>query len=269
MSLNKKILKILEDNPKCPYNCYAVYYQIFGGKLPRDKQKVAMVRTELKRLSDRGLVRKQTRGFYQAKPSSKIIRLLENPETRLHGIKLEFFLKNNNIFGIDGITSQNNINGFLVTNHFEETTNNRFTRSVWWENREIVVTFHQKGLVEVFISSSKNPLSYPDMVRCYEFLKGFFEPVFVLHGSLVFVRQVGLCRDFQELRLEGLSSVSLHKFMNDFARAYQKDGVVRFEHHLTLDLSLSDAFEALKSITCVPSPVSVVRVNGDEFKDVV
>ena len=278
MSLNNEILATLENNPKQQYNSKGIMDAIYGRKNrdlpPSELRKItAKIRTELKRLSDHKKIRRMHRGFYQAKPSPRIIQKLEDPETKLHGIKLECELTENNTFGIHGISAQNNILDFLKTNRFNEVTTRqgtflkRWTKNIWWEERNITITIHEKGLVEIFCGASNNPLSFPGFCSLCDYLSGYMQPISPFKKRNVMMKQVGVNRDFEEERLEGVSCITLHKFLNDWARIYQKENGVRYEHHLKLNITLEDAFNSLSLLT--QNPIS----NGfskkpDERRDV-
>lgn len=275
MSLSDEILNIIEENPRCQYNAYAIYTTLYRNRnQARDYKKIAQIRTELKRLSDRKKIRRMHRGFYQAKPTPKIIKKLENPETKLHGIKLEFQIHENNILKIHGISAHNNILSFLKSNRFEVVNNKngkslrRWSKGIFVFDRWVTITVHDGGLVEVFCGCSDYPLTLPDFIRFCDFLCGFFQPIILFKYREVLVRQIAVSRDFWEQELSGVSCITLHKFRNDWTRIYQHDSFVRYEHHLTLDITLEDAFNSLELLTFSP------RVNGygnrvDERRDVV
>ena len=280
MSLLCKVEAVLIDNPRQSYNAKGIFNTIYSDKRFNMKNSeikpvIAKIRTILKRLVDNKKIRRNTRGFYQAKPSPKIIQKLENPETKLHGIKLEFSLSENNILKIHGITAQHNIISFLDANRFDLVTKKngkslkRWTKGVLCFDRWITVTIHEGGLIEVFCSCGGNPMVYPEFIRFGDFLSGFFQPIIVFKNREVLVRQIALNRDFWELELSGATSITLHKFRNDWCRIYQReDGRLRYEHHLTLDITLEDAFNSLQLLTGFPE-VKYSNGKPDERRDVV
>ena len=74
VGLSDEILDILQNNPRCQYNAYAIYTNLYRSKKGvRDNKKIAKIRTELKRMVDRKQIRRVHRGFYQAKPCFKKI----------------------------------------------------------------------------------------------------------------------------------------------------------------------------------------------------
>lgn len=259
MSLPSKILGIMEQNPKFKYNVKAMYTTLFfKPDTPVDKKLLAQIRTTMNRLYKHGKIRQHARGFYQIKPSPKIIQKLETPDIKVHGVKIEYRLSENNIFGIHGITAQHNIIGFLDANRFEEVCNGegvslkRFSKNVWWEDRKITFTIHDCGLIEVFCSAGNNCMSLSDFYRFSDFISGFLNPICKFEKNKAMLRQIGLNRDFEEQQLEGVSCITLKRFLNDWCRVYQHDDVVRYEHHLKLDISLEDAFNSLSLLTFVP-----------------
>lgn len=268
MSLSQQIINVLENNPRCQYNAYAIYSIIFKEKnKPVDKKKIASIHTELKRLSDRKRINRKTRGFYQAKAIPSVLKQLENPEVSLHGIKLECQLLENNTLGVEGISPQNNnIGDWLDSRKYEAISGNRWFVNEWWENRKITITIHSKGLIEIFIQASENPLVLPEFLRCLDWLNGYFVGVTPFKRRDVRLVQVGVARDFEHLRLEGVKSLSLRKFVNDWCQIYNKNGGVRFEHHLTLSMNLDEAMNVLNLLT---STSNGYIHKEDERRDVV
>lgn len=258
------------------YNAHAIFTTIYmkenkDFKPIEKKQVIAKIRTELKRLSDRKKIDRKTRGFYQAKPFPHVIAKLENPEVRIHGIKIEINIAENNIKGILPITPGSNIvEDWLVARGFEPISNNRFCIVKWWENRKVTVTFHVSGLVEIFIRASSNPLGFFDFDRLLMWFNGFFDP-FLFEHSDMWVRQIGFNRDFRLLRLEGVSSVSLQVMRNVWSQVYQKDGCVRFEHHLVFPRLCLDVDAVSRSLLLLTSPLGDcvdggVDNSGDMFE---
>jgi len=263
------------------YNAKAIFTILnrrnIGSIKPSEKKKeISKIHVQLKRLSDRHKIRRAKRGFYQAKPSPKIIQKLEDPETKLHGIKLEIPITENNTLKIQGITAQNNIFNFIKTNHYNLVTKKngtslrRWTKQILFLDRWITVTIHDGGLVEIFCNSGDNPISYPEFVRFGDYLSGYFQQIFVFKHREVMITQVAMARDFEELQLYGVKCVTFHKFKNDWARIYQREnGVVRYEHHLTMNITLEDAYNSLQLLTQVPERKPVLNgFKPDTLEDV-
>jgi len=272
VSMPQKILAVMKQNPKFKYNAKAIYMTLFF-KPDRevDKKLLAQIRTTLNRLVKDGKIRRYKRGHFQIKPSPEIVKKLDDPDVKVHGVKIEFRLEEHNILGIDGISAPHNITSFIDANRFEEVCNGegksmrRFSKKAWWEERNITFTIHDCGLIEIFCSASDNPMGLTDFFRFADFISGFLSPICKFQKNKAVLKQIGLNRDFEELQMEGVSCISVKKFLNDWCRIYQHQGVVRYEHHLKLDISLEDAFNSLQLLTYSP-------MNGnrpDEHRDVV
>ena len=280
-SLNKKILEIMQKDPRCQYTATVLDRILCKGK-PKDyiKKKrgkeIQKITTELNRSLRRGDIDKHRRGYYSLKITPATLNYLENPPITVHGLKLECRSKQIYQNRIEGIPSQNNtfaddLLNWFKTMRFKETTNNRFFRDVPFEGRWVKITIHIDGLIEVFVNCSDMPLAYPDMVRLCSYLNGFLERVFTFSSLRnVMVRQIGVAKDYQDLRMDGISSITLHKFMNDWSKIYYKEtiGAVRIERHLTCNISLEQAMNTLFLLNSPPQ----VNGNGhgdDTFEDVV
>ena len=89
-SLSFKILSIINSNPRQTYNAKTID-QVLEGKYNyhKDERRIAKIRTELNRLADRSKIRRMKRGYFQAKANLETIAMIESPETKLHGIKIE------------------------------------------------------------------------------------------------------------------------------------------------------------------------------------
>lgn len=271
MSLGAKILSIINSNPRMKYNARSID-QVLQGKYDYvvDQKRIDRITTTLLRMADRGKIRRIRRGFYQAKASLETLSIIETPETLLHGIKIE-------IKEILGISSDSNILADWCKGHrFREVKNKagtsmrRWCKAVLWRDRWMTVTVHEKGLVEIFMKAGDNPLSFPLFVAWCDWLDGFFQPLMYQREN-AFVVQVGIGKDFEEVHLDGLTCIRLHKFRNDWASIYEReDGRVRFEHHLKLDIRLDEAINMLDIITTpVPRKEVVVDVvSKDEYRDV-
>jgi hypothetical protein len=259
----------LENNANIQFNAKAIYNFIYKEKkqdfTPQQIKKiVAKIRTELHRLTQRNKINQKNRGFYQAKPLPHIIQKLENPDVKLHGIKIECQIIENNTKGILPITSEPNIfEGWLEARGFEPISNNRYSIVKWWENRKITFTFHVSGLIEIFISASNNPLGLHDWIRLLNWFNGFFDPI-LFDSKDMFVRQIGFARDFRMLRLEGVSSISLQVMTNIWTQAYQKDELVRFEHHMSFPKLYLNVDDVTRSLLLITTPFSDKTGNGDD-----
>lgn len=247
-----KVLSIVNSNPRQQYTAKLID-QVLEGKYNyiKNEKRIAKIRTVLNRLANRSKIRRIKHGYFQAKVNLETISMIESPLTKLHGIKIE-------IKKLEGISAQHNILDWLETKHFRAIANakgtslKRHTKEVGWRERWITITVHESGLVEIFISCSKNPLTYEEFCSCCEFLDGFFEPYYFIRNN-AYVVQLGMGKDFEEMHLDGITCIRLHKFKNDWASIYEnEDGRVRFEHHLKLDITLEDAINIMSLISTPP-----------------
>jgi len=260
---------LIKDLPHL-HNAFSIAHRIkklYNTDVPQSQIKVAFTR-----LLKKNRIEKPDRGFYRAKVTPDILHLIEQPPVELHGIKLELNYAKKFQNTIDGITSKSFTDELLLwfkVNGFVESTNFRWGRVVFWEDHRIRVTVHLGGLIEIFVNASKCPLGFRDMCRLLDFLEGFLSRIVVFNHSKIRVVQVGVSKDFRSLRLDGVSCITLHKYLNDWARVYYKEdrGVVRFEHHLTSNLSLKEALDTLEVLTSPPVRYGIDR--PDERRDVV
>lgn len=260
----------MEQNPKFKYTAKIMYQILFFDNNKIDNKLLSQIRTTMTRLHKQKKIRKLKRGYYQIKPSPPIIKKLEDPNIKVHGLKLEYRLEKHNIFGIDGISAQHNILLYLKNNNYDKVNNHngtflkRYSKNLWWDDRKITITIHNSGLIEMFCSAGDNPLSLPDLFRFYDFLRGLMNPVCSFERNKIMLRQIALNRDFWEQQTDGFTSITLKKFLNDWCRIYQHDDKVRYEHHLKLEITLEDAFNSLQLLTYAPSN----GVKPDERRDV-
>lgn len=263
-----KILSIVNTNPRQQYNAKSID-QVLEGKYNyiKDNRRIAKIRTVLNRLADRSKIRRMRRGYFQAKANLETIALIESPETKLHGIKIE-------IKRIEGISSQHNILDWLKAKHFRPISNSngtplkRYTKETGWHDRWTTITIHESGLIEIFLNASKMPLTYEEFCSFCDFMDGYFEPFYFTRNN-AYVTQLGMGKDFEEMHLDGITCIRLHKFKNDWCSIYEnEDGRVRFEHHLKLNISLEDAINIMSLISTPPRFVHDNISKEDEKKDV-
>ena len=245
-----RVLGFLRKNAYREYNVKTIARHL---KLSENTVKVS-----LHRLHNKGLILRSTKGFYKAYADITVLReqQLKNPPTLLHGILLECTIAKQVTKWGQGTTPQP-LKKWLHAHDFAYRSDNKtWFRYVWWTGRRITITVTSSNNVYIYFSSTKNPLNYPDFELLLSFLDGYFEGVAPFRDRrVVKLKEVGLAKDFKELRLEGVKSVSLRAFKNAFARLYYKDddNLTRFEHHLVLDMSLD---EALKSLSILTTPVN-------------
>lgn len=252
------------------------YHEFNAKTLSRHlKINVKKVTVYLNRLHNKGMIQRTGPGFYKAVADMTVLRQhqLSNPPTLLHGILLESDIvrkvtkypqggspKSQNVI----LKMTKELERWLDANEFVyREDNHSYFRYVWWENRRITVTVFETCKLHVYVSSTKHPLSFPEFENMLIFLDGFLDAIAPFdEPRLIRLKEVGLAKDFKELRLDGVSSVSLKAFRNAFARIYYKDDIqaTRVEHHLKLDMPLDDA---LKSLSILTHPVNYEKMlNG-------
>lgn len=256
----QKILNFMRKNAYHEYNS-----KTLSRILKIDSKKINVY---LQRLLNKGVILKTAKGFYKASADMTVVRQhqLTNPPTLLHGILLECIIVRRITKDPQGAPpkSQNvitKLSGELVkwldVNEFVfREDNHSWFRYLWWENRRITLTVFENLKLHVYVSSSKNPLSLPEFQNLLIYLDGYLDAITPFKDRrVVRLKEVGVAKDFKELRLEGVKSVSLRAFMNAWSRIYYKDDIeaTRVEHHLKLDMPLDDA---LKSLSILTHPVN-------------
>jgi len=252
-SQTKKVLDFLRRNAPQSYNAKTISKCLH---IPEKTVKVCLYR-----LFKKDKIIRYCRGFYQANIDISLLHKLENPPTTLHGIMLECKTTKTLQKVIDGIPSKQYTDEAVMlfdSLGFLPATNYRYYRDLWYEGRKITITVQLKGKVDIHISSSDNPLIYPDFLKMLDFLNGFLERIAPFgERKVVQLLEVGLAKDFRQLRLDGVKSVTLKVFTNAWGRIYYKDDLkmTRFEHHLVSKMSLDDA---LRSLSILTNPVNYV-----------
>ena len=275
-SLSKRILTVLKQDPRTEYNAVTID-RILYGKIKYDKRQrkyhIKQIRKELKRLTDRGLIVNPHLGFYALRISSKTLHLLDNPPVVAHGIKIETTMTNigtpqTSILGITDKKPKFDVIGWLQMMNFSETSNKRWVKRFFWEGRFITLTIHPGcGLIEIWIKCSENPMDFSSMYRFNEYIKGNLASLTDMKDARI--REIGINKDFRELRLEGLSSMSLHVFMNAWSKIYYKEtiGAVRTEIHWVGSIGFEDCLELLSRINAPVIHEKMTKV--DKWDDVI
>lgn len=255
-STTKKVLNFLRKHVPHSFNAQTICRCLYGNK---SKDKINAVKVALHRLWKKKRIKRISRGFYQAKIDLSLLHQIENPPTTLHGIMLECKTTKQLQKRIDGDGdipikqyTDEMLNLFSALD-FQPITNHAYRRTLRYDKgRRITATVHLKGIVDVHIGCSENPLTFHDFLEVLAYLEGFLERLVPFSDrEVVKVKQIGVGKDYKRLRLDGGKSVSLKNFKNAFAQIYYKEslGVTRFEHHLTTDMSLDEALRSLSILT--------------------
>ncbi len=194
------------------------------------------VKRELSRILARKLapIVRTRRGWYRHKLDVDVVAKLDRTKRiGLHGIKLE------------GTCLQANT-GYFLAREAERKYRRRGYHRVVFEDREVKVTVHEKGLVEVWLNASDHPIDFHQFDRFQSWLKGALH--FVATWSWT-VKQLALNVDTRELALDGISSVKLTVFRNAWFQVYQRgEDVVRFETHMLPSLGMEEAIMILRQL---------------------
>jgi len=211
-SQTKRILDFLRKNAPHSYNAETLSKIL---KIPLNSVKVA-----LHRLVEKNGIFPDSPGYYAAYIDISLLSQLKNPPTTLHGIMLECKTINELQKCIDGIPSKEYSNEalkLLGVLDFLPTSNYRYYKVLWFEGRRITITIHLQGKLDIYINSTDNPIIYPDFLRILSYLEGFLEKLAPLHDKrVVQLLEVGVAKDYKQLRLDGVKSVSLKSFTNAF-----------------------------------------------------
>lgn len=206
------------------------------------------VKMALKRMVEEGdVVKLNGRGLYISRhtvlvPANHGKFWTEKPLT-LHGIKIVTKQRG----GLSSVTLD-----ALRTHHNYTLHRHRVNHSVTfdeeWRERKITVTYFERtkegyGYIEVFLRASIKPVTFSEFDAFVGWLEGAFPGINI--NSWV-VEQLGINWDTQELRLEGVSALTLRAFKNVWLRMYQKSqDLLRVEAHVNVSLTLPEVLEVL------------------------
>lgn len=270
----KKILNFMQKNAFREFNINTL-----SKTLKISKNKVGVY---LNRLHNKGQIQRTAPGFYKAVANMTVIRQNQftNPPTLLHGIMMECTIQRKITKWVPGTPPKakivisklsKDLIRWLTANEFVfRDDNHSYFRYLWWENRRITLTVHQNCKLDIYIGCSKNPLSYPEFENVLLFLDGFLDAIAPFKDRrVVHLKEIAVAKDFKELRLDGVKSVSLRAFRNAWTRIYFKDdlGATRFEHHLVLDIPLDDALKSLSILTHPVNYEKMLSVKSDRVED--
>lgn len=239
--IRNKILKYLRNNPRYSYNAPALQKKL--------NLNINSIRSELRRLHDKGLIHRETHGFYRIKLDSEVLYNLENPPTLLHGIMVSMNCHSRKL--------QNNIDtisAVLCDFGFKQCAGRnkkRWTKSFYYEDdvdRVITLTLHKKGRLDVYINCSNHPVNYFEFRDILKFVEGNVSFLGPFGDQRVI--SFGEAKDFRHVKMRGCNELGLRVFMNHWFRIYNKErlGVTRMEQHVKCDVPVSvllDLFERM------------------------
>ena len=116
------------------------------------------------------------------------------------------------------------------------------------EEVPITITLH-KHLIEVWIKNSEHPIGIDGFNELVGWLKGVFAPLTERQWKLV---QIGVNEDLKELKVDGMSDITLKEYRNMLFRIYNKHGIgLRKEFHIAMGeeekVSLREAMDLFKN----------------------
>ncbi len=235
-SIAQKILKFLEESVPEEYNAKTIALLL---KINYNTAKDALTR-----LAKNDKIVRAHRGFYRAKIKADDLKKIEAPLLSIHGPKIECYIPNLASKWEEGISLTQ---AFMPVRQRHE---NIITTTMWFEMRRVTVTFHKKGLVEIFCSTSECPMDYVTFTKFVSFVDGLLH----IFGSDLYkanarLRQIGLNYDYRALRLDGVNSIKLQTFHNAWAQIYNKGrDYMRIEEHMVTDISLAEAVTILSAL---------------------
>lgn len=264
MNHTERVLTFLQNNIRYSYNAPAIYRHL-QGKIPLNT-----IHQCLKRLHENKQIIKITRGFYQAKVNTKVLNLLERPPTLLHAITICCDCPKLQKSGQGPKRHNDDIEQWLGQNEFRFIKYNKNGNDGQWyrrfwlsEDRDVTVTLHSNGTLEMFIGCSKHPVNYLEFRDILNYIQGRID--FLAPFSNQIVTQIGINKDYKLLELDGVRKLRLKEYSNAWFQIYRKEsiGSVRFESHMAPRLELKDAFLILESLS------NGKGTKVDEFLDVV
>lgn len=199
------------------------------------------------RLFKEGLIEKSFRGMYRGKVTIEKMIALERVDIKIHGLKIEFspvVLKREN-----GRVVTEKGEGLSLCHLFNDQDlayqdNSQIVYHVEFLGRNVTIQL-MRDVVGIFLKSSEAPLDYQEFRSLRWWLEGRFGNAFLLGSPML--RQVGLNKDYKELRLDGVQSIKLQKWENAWAQIYQKgENILRREVHLATSIGLDEAIQMLQ-----------------------
>ena len=239
----QRIFDFLKNNPRYSYNAPTIYKH-FKGDI-----NLSTIRCHLRRLHEQKKILRETHGFYRVRLDPEILYYLERPPTLLHGIMVSMKwhrIMQKDIHGISAPNYNKNIiiklehSGFKVTGGRNK---NRLFKRFCFDNdvdRVVTITVHLGGRLDIYVNCSGHPVSFFEFRDMLNFCQGMVD--FLGPFGEQRVVQFGVAKDFREVRMEGVNSLTLRAFMDSWFRVYNKErlGVTRMEQHVRCNVPVSE-----------------------------
>jgi len=207
----------------------------------------AAVKMALKRMTEEGDVINLGRGMYVSKHTALVPanhgKFWTEKPLMLHGIKI--VTKQREALSAVTLNALHTHHNYTLHRH---RVNHSVTYDEEWRGRKITVTYFERmkdghGYIEVFLRASLKPVSYSEFEAFVGYIEGAFPGI--SPGSWI-VEQLGINWDTTELRLEGVSAITLKAFRNVWLRLYQKSkDLMRVEAHVNVSVTLTEALQVL------------------------
>jgi len=236
-----KITNFLKKTPTHSYNAKALEHEL--------KLNINTIRSELRRLHEKGILSRESHGFYRIKMDAETLFYLERPPTLLHGIMVSMNSASQKLQNdIDTISAILCNFGFIQG---KGRNIKRWFKSLYYEDdvdRVITITVHRMGRIDLYINCSNHPVNYFEFRDILKFVEGNI--VFLSPFSEQRVISFGEAKDFRHVKMSGCNELGLRVFMNHWFRIYNKErlGVTRMEQHIRCDVPVSallDLFERM------------------------
>ena len=239
--IRSRIIKFLKNDPTHSYNAKSLERIL--------KLNINSIRSELRRLHDKGIIHRESHGYYRIKLDSETLYNLEHPPTLLHGIMVSMNTRSQKL--------QNNIDtisAFLCNFGFKQGSGRnvkRWSKAFYYEDdvdRLVTITVHRVGRVDVYLNCSNHPVNYHEFRDVLKFVEG--QICYLGPFSNQRVVSFGEAKDFRKVVMSGCNELSLRVFVNHWFRVYNKErlGVCRVEQHVKCDVPVSvllDLFERM------------------------
>jgi hypothetical protein len=260
-SLTKRIFDEMKLHPREHYSAILLDRILSGKKRKHTKDRkkpIQLIGIALNRMEKRGLIKRDMPGYYSIKITTKTKKIIEQPQTCLHNIKIIGTVRGIGNYQKGGVGTPQviikNIERFMDLNYFSEEVMKRRSLEKYWEGRLIHIAIHECGTIEITVNCSDKPLNGMEFKDMITFLKGFLSIANNLDtANLV---QIHLNKDFIGMQLDGAQRVKLKYFENAYMQVYNKEELDVMRVEVCLEKTSVPVSQALQMIEYVSFPFS-------------